>query len=472
MSPPQKPFKNEYAPGIPAHKKMRPIPQKKGVDWEFTLHNHHAKRRGQHYDLRLGDPFTGHAHSWALTGSMPQPGNSTWAIQQPTHTVEYMDFKGILQDGYGAGRVDIAERGKTQILESSDDHIRFLVHKGMTPQMFVLHRIHDKRWKLFNKTLTDAHAQNIPNFKPTYTGRDYGDVDPTKKNEILMPKVDGAHNLILLPKTGQQIRVVSYRKPSRGDTGVIEHTFKFQDISGQRTPAGTGGTILRAEAYAVNPTTQEATEASTLAGLLNAKTPLSLSKQKTLGKLQLAPFDVVYYKGRDVTNKPYAQRLKILEAVVNALPEGVELPPIARTESEKKKLVERIQAGKLPLTREGVVGWDMTSPGAPTKYPIRPQFDVHIRDFFPGSGKLHGKGVGGFTYSHSEDGPIVGRVGTGFSDTLREDMLTNPDKYLGLIARIGGSRIQKRHGNLGAVQKPAFLDFHPDKNEPMRLQRV
>ena len=467
-----KPFKNEYAPGIPSHKKIQTIPTKKNTTWELTIHDHHAKKRGRHFDLRLGDPFTGHSHSWALKAQLPPPGSSTWAIQQPTHSLPYMDFKGIIQDGYGAGKVDIFLRDKTQILDASDDHINFVVNKGTIPQLFTLHRIFGKKWKLFNRTLTKNDVPYAPQFKPKYKTKKYENIDIHNDDEIFMPKIDGAHNLLILPKTGQQVRVISYRKPIKNATGVIEHTFKFKDLPGFKTPKGTGGTVLRAEAFAINPETGEATEASTLAGLLNSKTPLSLSLQKKRGKLQLAPFDVVFYKGKDISNKPYEYRLKVLNQIVNKLPDTINVPPVASTPKDKLKLIKKIKQGQIPLTREGVVAWNLKSSEPPTKFKLRPEFDVYIRDFYPGSGKYAGKAVGGFLYSHTPDGPIVGRVGTGFSDKLRKDMFKHKRRYIGLIARVTGLGVYKRQGALGAIRAPAFIDFHPDKNDPMRMQKI
>lgn len=472
MAKQQKPFKNEYAPGIPFRRKTQQIPNKKDVTWELTVHDHHAKRRGRHLDLRLGDPNTGHAHSWALTGKLPNPGESTWAIQQPTHTIQYMDFRGIIHDGYGAGKVDIAERGKTNIIESSNDRVKFLVNRGTTPYLYTLRRMQGNKWKLFNNTLTRDNIPRVPTYKPTYKSKKYEDLPTDNPDEIYMPKIDGAHNLIVLPKADKQVRVISYRKSKRDPTGVIEHTFKFPEMPGTKTPSGFGGTVLRAEAYAINPHTKESVEAQTLAGILNSSTPTSVAAQKSLGKLRLAPFDVVYFNGKDISSKPYGERLEILKKVVDKLPENVEIPPVAETINEKKKLVRDIKSGKIPLTREGIVVWDKTKPTPPTKYKLRPEYDVVIRDFYPGSGKIKNKAVGGFLFSHSEGGPIVGRVGTGFSEELRKDMNKHPEKYLGMIARVSGQGIYKNRGNLGAIRAPAFIDFHPDKNEPYRLDTI
>jgi hypothetical protein len=68
----------------------------------MVVQHHPARRAGDHHDLRLGDPITGQAHSWATKKDIPKPGDPPIMLfQQPTHTYEYLDFEGELKKGYG-----------------------------------------------------------------------------------------------------------------------------------------------------------------------------------------------------------------------------------------------------------------------------------------------------------------------------------------------------------------------------------
>jgi hypothetical protein len=49
--------------GIPDLSKKSTIPTLAEKEWEFAVHEHHAKRAGLHYDLRLGDPTRQKAYS-------------------------------------------------------------------------------------------------------------------------------------------------------------------------------------------------------------------------------------------------------------------------------------------------------------------------------------------------------------------------------------------------------------------------
>ena len=66
----------------------------------------------------------------------------------------------------------------------------------------------------------------------------------------------------------------------------------------------------------------------------------------------------------------------------------------------------------------------------------------------------------GFGYSWSPKGKVVGTVGTGFSREKRIDMLTNPDKYIGNVARVKSP--QKYES--GALRSPAFYSIDVEKN--------
>jgi hypothetical protein len=458
----------EFAPGIPSKQISHELPEvSKPTKWEMVVHDHAAERRGRHFDLRLGDPATGHAHSWAMPAKWPEPGERSWAIQQPTHTVKYMDFEGTIEDGYGKGDVTKHRREKTEIVSSTPGHINFNIYTGAGPEEYTLHRIADNKWMLLNRTIHREKTE-LPDTRPPYrevkldkAARHIDDPDM-----IASAKIDDAHNLFVLPASGDQVRVVSYRLAKRSKTGLIEHTHKVPSLFGVETPPGLGGTILRGGLYAMDPKTGKAVHAKDLASLLNSSVWKSRENQKQIGELIPVVYDVVKYKGRNMETASYGEKLKILLEVADKLP--FELPRIAVTSEDKAKLIEDIRTGKVPETTEGVVFWNIRKGEAPVKAKFVKDHDVYIRDFFPGEGKYKGKGVGGFLYSHEPHGSIVGRVGTGLSDELRTDMHQHPDKYKGLVARVTA---QDKFPS-GALRAPAFQDWHLDKNEPQALANV
>jgi ATP-dependent DNA ligase len=114
------------------------------------------------------------------------------------------------------------------------------------------------------------------------------------------------------------------------------------------------------------------------------------------------------------------------------------------------------------LTSEGIV---IHTRDKPLKVKIRPEADVYIREIFRGDGKYKDS-AGGFYYSLTPDGPIVGKVGTGLSDELRKDMFENPKEYIGRVARIA----HQGQFASGSYRAPSLIALHEDY--PTKDQRT
>jgi ATP-dependent DNA ligase len=94
----------------------------------------------------------------------------------------------------------------------------------------------------------------------------------------------------------------------------------------------------------------------------------------------------------------------------------------------------------------------------PIKVKAYPEADVWIKGVLPGEGRLKNTGAGGFEYSTSPEGPIVGNVGTGFNEQTRQEMHKDPESWVGRMARI------KSQGQFpsGAHRAPVFIARHED----------
>lgn len=437
--------------------------------WPAVVQYHEAKRAGPHYDLRLYDKKSDAGHSWAIPNWPKNPGERGRAFRTFTHDLGYFGFTGVLTGGYGAGRVGRFLGGPAEVLYSDDKMIRFNMYPGSLTEEFALVRTGPKKgvnenWLVVNVTPSKDRT-DIPTSKPAYKEVKPEDVNLGDENVHVQAKIDGAHVTVMLDG-GKRMRIFSYR-PTERKTGLIQHTYKFPEAITTRTPKEFKNTVLRGELYATDKK-GKAIPSNKLSGLLNSGVWKSRLKQKSEDtKLQLAVFDVAQYKGKNYENKAYEEKLKVLEAVTKAIP-WLKLPPSADTLKDKLQLVKKIEHGRLPETKEGIVLWQLDKPARPVKVKFKPEYDVRVSKILITRPTAEKRQAAGFYYDVVDDKKlsIIGKIGTGFSFKLKEDMFKDPEKYIGLIAKI--EAMGKFES--GALRAPSFQGWHLDKNDPVRLQ--
>ena len=461
----------EFAPGI-AEKKISKLPTvTEPKVWEFSAHPHLAEKSGTHVDIRLGNPVTGIAHSFVLpkVTALPGPGERAQVIPTFDHSIPYMNFTGQLKSGYGKGTVVRGRRTVAEVHHSTNSEepgtkLRFNLYEGKHPEEFSIRLDKSGQWFLHNKTLTRERRPDIPSFKPEYKEISVDDVDAANHQQAMMPKLDGAHVIVDL-QAGRSPRIFSYRESKVSPTGLIEHTHKLPELMQFIVPKELDKTILRAEVLGLKK--GKAIESQQIGGLLNSKVWESRRNQEALGvKLKAFPFSVVKYRGKDVENLPYSQKREILEAVKVHIPE-LSPPPLISGPAQKIELLNAIRSQKHPLTKEGLVLVDPNGSGSFIKAKFAPDYDVYAREVHPAvnakTGEPHDR-AGSISYSWTPGGPVVGQLG-GFKHDEARDMLANPDKYVGRVAKVKATKVFKNGKELGALYQPRFKEWHMDKGD-------
>ncbi len=102
----------------------------------YVIHKHRA--RNLHWDLRL--EINRVLKSWAVPKKPSKvKGIKRLAIQVEDHPLEYAKFQGTIPEGnYGAGKVEIWDKGTYELLEKNPKKIEFKLHGKKLKGNYVL----------------------------------------------------------------------------------------------------------------------------------------------------------------------------------------------------------------------------------------------------------------------------------------------------------------------------------------------
>ena len=115
----------------------------------FVVQKHQASHL--HYDFRL--EMAGALKSWAVPKGVPEaPGVRRLAVQTEDHPVEYIDFVGTIPEGeYGAGTVEIWDKGTYRLDKKSAGEIEFSLEGEKLSGAYVLVHTDGKNWLLLKR---------------------------------------------------------------------------------------------------------------------------------------------------------------------------------------------------------------------------------------------------------------------------------------------------------------------------------
>jgi DNA ligase D-like protein (predicted 3'-phosphoesterase) len=416
----------------------------------YSIQKHKAERAGQHYDLRL--EHNGKALSWAARYLPTNPGDKVLATRQSDHTSEYMSWEGkIPSPEYGAGTVKLFANDKIEILKSDPEHIIFNVYEtnGDTKRYALIHTDQDQ-WLWINTTPT-RKTYALPKTKPKYKNIDINKINVNDSNILVAPKYDGAAQLIVL-KTNKPPQFFSYRPSKRGDSKLIDHTFRSPTHNQIITNPAYNNTVLMGELFARNRNTKqvEPVQRTSAALLSNVWRSRDLQQEAPLDNII---YDVLRYKGKDVSKEPYENKIEILKSISRDIPYFKSPVWTDQTPEQKLNIIKDIINNTSTESKEGVVVYDLKK-SVPLKSKLFQDYDVYTKSITPGKGRLR-RSLGQIHYSLTPKGSIVGKVGVGWSDTERKDVFKHPEQYLHRVMKVTA----QEQLNSGAFRVPVFKEW-------------
>lgn len=105
-----------------------------------------------HYDFRL--EMDDVLKSWAVPKEPPtEPNVRRLAVEVEDHPLDYIDFQGEIPEGmYGAGKVEIWDKGTYTLKSRDEDKIEFELHGEKLRGDYALIRFKgDKNWLFLRK---------------------------------------------------------------------------------------------------------------------------------------------------------------------------------------------------------------------------------------------------------------------------------------------------------------------------------
>ncbi|HWG57132.1 MAG TPA: DNA ligase D [Gaiellaceae bacterium] len=358
----------------------------------FVVQRHDATRL--HYDFRL--ERNGTLASWAVPKGVPlDPGTQHLAVHVEDHPLEYASFEGVIPKGnYGAGTVEIWDRGTWELLEEKPDGgLTFRLDGERLEGTWALVPARlsgdPKNWLLVRKR-DEASAQAAAR-------RDYAPMLATLGDEV--PRGDG---------WSFEVKWDGYRAVVAVEDGEARLTSRNGNDLTARFPE-----LAKAVAAAVK-TPNCVLDGEVCALDAQGRSSFSVMQQGS-GPLVLYVFDVLEVDGESLVGLPLEERRERLAAIVDRRSTKVRL---SEAFDDGEVLYEAAQAQGL----EGIMAKRLGSPYLPGKR-TRDwlKLKVHERQEFVIAGWTKGEGrrsgsFGSLVLGVNEADGLrwVGNVGTGF----------------------------------------------------------
>ena len=427
----------------------------------FVIQKHAATRL--HYDLRL--EMDGVLKSWAVTrGPSLVPGEKRLSVHVEDHPMDYGDFEGTIPEGqYGAGTVIVWDRGTwTPVFDAAKGyakgHLEFELKGEKLSGRWHLIRMRGKprekreNWLLIKGEDASARDETAPDIleerpESVKTGRTIEEVGgkPARRTKSRKKAAPEAPEVPEAPKSALPgfipPMLATLVKSTPGDDRWL-HEIKFDGYRIQARVADGKVTLFTRsgrdwtdrfgremnEALAALPARQAVLDGEVVVESSGRSSDFSalqadLAEGRT-DRMVYYVFDLLHLDGRDLTNLPLVDRKRLLEGLVAPASGAVR---ISEHLSDKGDVVLRHACrlgleGIISKLRDGPYRSGRGNGWVKSKCSARQEFVV--AGFLPST--VSSRAIGSLVLGVFEGDRLkpVGRVGTGFSATLAEQLYT------------------------------------------------
>ncbi|HEY5096390.1 MAG TPA: non-homologous end-joining DNA ligase [Acidimicrobiales bacterium] len=378
----------------------------------FVVQEHHAS--SLHWDFRL--ERDGVLASWALPKGVPMfPDQNHLAVQVEDHPLEYGSFSGTIPAGeYGGGEVSIWDHGVYDCEKWLPKEIMVVLHGQRVEGRYVLFPTKGKNWMIHRMDPAPEGFAPLPtHLSPMLAVADR--LPPDDGRWAYEFKWDGMRVLVWVD--GGRLRMVS-----RNDNDV---TGSFPDLRGFAESLASHQALLDGELVVLGHDGKPSF--SQLQHRIHAGSPASAQRLAPASPASLVVFDLLHLDGASLLDRAYDQRRSALEAL------GIGAPNWAVTPSFTDVTGREILRVAVDAGMEGVVAKRRTSlyrPGQRSREWIKVKHqrtqEMVIGGYTKGKGGRRadfGALLLGVPAAGTAKLTFVGKVGTGFSEADRGDLL-------------------------------------------------
>lgn len=374
----------------------------------YVVHRHHATRL--HWDVRL--EMRGILASWAVPQGPPlEGGKRRLAVHTEDHPIEYLDFHGVIPDGYGAGSMTIWDQGTYDLIKDSENEYKVAFHGERLEGEWVLVKTKQNEgrdWLMIKHGPVVKDHPLDAKIEPMLAIT--ADEPFDSPDFAFEPKWDGVRTLAFVD--GGVVRLQT--------RNLLDCTMQYPEAH-QIAEASTGGyhAIFDGEIVALDE--RGAPSFQRLQPRMHVRDESAVRKLRRTTPVVYEVFDLLWLDGEDLGKKPLRERQRLLDEVLTpmgAIRRSEQFIGTGKAlfEAAKEQGIEGIVAKRLdaPYTRGRSAAW--------VKIKAFRTMECVVGGWTEGEGG-RSKTLGALLLGIYRDGKLipVGHVGTGFDErTLKE----------------------------------------------------